>query len=192
LVGWGERLAARGYAALAFSTQPEGLDNVPRYVANCKSNLEIMLSFVFNQSAFPITVDPDSVSLMGMSGGGASVLSIDDERIKTTIAVCPYYVDNTTAVNTEPVLIITGQNDYIAPHVSHGAVYYDELMAVKMIIEQANTPEQDGHDIFETGWKYTFAWLEYNLTENPDAYYLLENVETDMLILESLSDLPEP
>ncbi|MCW4017686.1 MAG: hypothetical protein NWF00_03230 [Candidatus Bathyarchaeota archaeon] len=192
LVGWGERLAERGYAALAFSTKPEGLDNVPQYVTDCKSNLEIMLSFVFDESAFPIHVDPDKVSLMGMSGGGASVLSIDDERVQTTIAVCPYFVDNTAAKNPEPVLIITGQNDYIAPHTSNGAVYYDTLNGDKMIVEQANTPEQDGHDIFEAGWKYTFAWLDYYVAENLDALNILEDVDADLSILESSSVLVEP
>ncbi len=192
LIGWGQRLAERGYAALAFSTKPEGLDNVCQYVTDCKSNLEIMLSFVFNPSAFPITVDPEHVSLMGMSGGGASVLSIDDERVRTTIAVCPYYVNNTAVEHPEPVLIITGQNDYIAPHDSNGAIYYDGLNSDKMIVEQANTPEQDGHDIFEAGWKYTFAWLDYYVAEDPGALDILANVTADLSILESSSVFNEP
>jgi dienelactone hydrolase len=184
LAGWGERIAQSGYAALAFTTKQENLQHVPDYVVNCRSNLEKMISFVYNSSAFPIPVNFNSVSLMGMSGGGATVLSMNDGRIRTTIAVCPYYINNLTAENEQPVLIITGQNDYFAPHDTHGAVYYQELKPSKMIVEQANNPDQDGHDITDAGWKYTFAWLDYFVGNNDDASSTIANVSNDPSILD--------
>jgi dienelactone hydrolase len=188
LVGWAENLAERGYAALAFSTQSEDLDHVSQYVDNCKINLETMVSFVFNDSAFPIEVNPDAVSLIGMSGGGATVLAYNDTRINSVVSVCPYYIDNISTSNSGPVLIITGETDNIAPHESNGALYYDELNPTKMIVKQADV----GHDINPEGWKYAYAWLDYYVAEDPDAYATLQNVESDLSILESSSDLSEP
>lgn len=190
LVGWAETLAQGGYAALAFTTQSQDLQHVAQYVVECKANLQVMLSFVFNQSAFPLKVNPSGVSLMGMSGGGATVLSLSDPRVKSIISVCPYYVENSTAPIKEPVLIITGQNDYFAPHSSNGAVYYSQLNQTKMIVEQANLPDQDGHDITSTGWKYTFAWLNYYVESNPGALSTINGVTSDSAILDSARALP--
>jgi len=185
LVGWAETLADAGYASLAFSTQPEGLDNVPRYVNNCRNNIQVLLPFVFDASAFPIAIDESSVSLVGMSGGGATVLSVNDTRIKTTVSVCPYYVSNSSVDNTFPILIITGANDTICPPEKHGQLYYDELDQDKMIIEQAKV----GHDINPVGWEELIAWLDYYARNNPSVYSTLTSVNSTTGILSSLSDI---
>jgi dienelactone hydrolase len=173
LSGWAEMLADAGYASLAFSTSSASLDQVPRYVDNCRSNLQALLPFVFDASLFPISVDKKCVSLVGMSGGGATVLSINDTRIKATVSVCPYYVPNTSVSNTCPVLIITSSNDTICPPEEHGDVYYKELKQDKMIIEQA----EEGHDISTVGWQYLIAWLDYYAKEDPSVYSILANVD---------------
>ena len=185
LSGWAETLADAGYASLAFSTSSASLDQVPRYVENCRSNLQTLLPFVFDASCFPISVDEDCVCLVGMSGGGSTVLSVNDPRIKATVSVCPYYVPDTSVDNTCPVLIITGSNDTICPSEEHGEVYYEELQQDKMIIEQA----EEGHDINSVGWVHLIAWLDYYAKEDPSVYSILTNV--DYGISDSLSDFSD-
>jgi dienelactone hydrolase len=184
LVGWAETLANAGYASLAFSTKREGLDHVPRYVNNCRSNIQALLTFVFNACAFPIAIDESSVSLVGMSGGGAAVLSFNDTRIKATVSVCPYYVSNSSVDNTCPVLIITGANDTVCPHEKHGQLYYNELDYDKMIIEQAEVE----HDINPVGWEELIAWLDYYARNDPSVYSILASVNSTSGILSSLSN----
>ena len=173
LSGWAETLAEAGYASLAFSTKPEGLQQIPRYVDNCRNNIQTLLPFVFDASIFPIAIDENSVSLVGMSGGGATVLSVNDTRIKASISVCPYYVPNSSVDNTCPVLIITGANDTICPTDTHGLVYYDELEQDKMIIEQAEV----GHDIHPVGWEHLIAWLDYFAKDDPSVYSTITSVD---------------
>ena len=185
LSGWAETLADAGYASLAFSTPSASLEQVPRYVDNCRSNLQTLLPFVFDASLFPILVDENSVSLVGMSGGGSTVLSINDARIKATVSVCPYYVPNISVDNTCPVLIITGSNDTICPPEEHGDVYYGELQQDKMIIEQA----EEGHGINSVGWEHLIAWLDYYAREDPSVYSILTSV--DYGISGSLSDFSD-
>jgi hypothetical protein len=191
LVGWAETLANAGYASLAFSTPREGLDHVPRYVNSCRNNIQALLPFVFDASAFPIAIDESSVSLVGMSGGGATVLSVNDTRIKASVSVCPYYVSNSSVDNNCPVLIITGTNDTICPPDKHGQIYYEELDQDKMIIEQAEV----GHDINPVGWKELISWLDYYARNDPSVYSILTSVNSTSGILSSLSDfsnMPSP
>ena len=173
--GWATILAQQGYGVLAFSTPPEDLENVPRYVNNSRNNIQALLPFVFESSIFPLSINEESVSIVGMSGGGAATLSLNDTRIKTSVAICPYYIDNSSAENSSPVLIITGSNDYIAPSDSHGLVYYDELKPNKMIIEQAEV----GHDMSPTGWEHLVSWLDYHIFEDASAYSNLIYCEQD-------------
>lgn len=173
--GWASILAEEGYGVLTFSTPPENLDNVPRYAENCKNNIEKLLQFVFDTSIFPIPIHEDDVSVVGMSGGGAATLSLNDPKIKTSVAICPYYVDDISAENNNPVLIITGSDDYIAPSDSHGFEYYDKLNPNKMIIEQAEV----GHDMSPVGWKHLVAWLDYHVNEDYTALNTLTGAEND-------------
>ncbi len=191
LSGWAETLAEAGYASLAFSTPREGLEQVPRYVNNCRNNIQVLLPFVFDASVFPISIDENSVSLVGMSGGGATVLSVNDTRIKATVSVCPYYVSNSSVDNSCPVLIITGANDTICPSDKHGQLYYDELEQDKMIIEQAEV----GHYINPVGWEELIAWLDYYSRNDPSVYSTLTSVNSTSGILSSLSNfsnMPSP
>lgn len=187
LSGWAETLAEAGYASLAFSTKPEGLQQVPRYVDNCRNNIQTLLPFVFDASVFPIVIDENSVSLVGMSGGGATVLSVNDTRIKATVSVCPYYVSNSSVDNTCPVLIITGANDTICPTDTHGQVYYYELEQDKMIIEQAGV----GHDIHPVGWEHLIAWLDYFSKDDPSVYSIITSVDDHAGILRSLGEFSD-
>ena len=143
-----------------------------------------MLSFVFEDSNFPISIDEDSVSIVGMSGGGATVLTFNDERIKTTVSICPYYINNSSVTNHSPVLIITGMTDDICPHTTNGLVYYEELEPNKMIIEQFEV----GHDMSVPGWKYLIAWLNYFVKYDDSEYSTLTNVKNDCGISFSLSE----
>jgi len=184
LSGWAENLAEAGYASLAFSTPPEGLDQVPRYATNCRQNIKTLLPFVFNASIFPISIDENSVSLVGMSGGGAAVLSFSDMRIKATVSVCPYYISSFSVDKSCPVLIITGAGDMICPPDMHGQVYYDELEQDKMLIEQAKV----GHDLASVGWDYLIAWLDYFAKGDVSAYSPLASVDDNSRISFSLRD----
>jgi len=187
LSGWAENLANAGYASLAFSTPAESLDHVPRYMDNCRENIQTLLPFVFDESLFPIPIDENSVALVGMSGGGATVLSLNDTRIQTTVSVCPYYVPNSSVDNTGPVLIITGVNDDICPPDTHGQIYYDELEQNKMLIEQAEV----GHDLNSVGWEHLIAWLDYYAKNDPTAYLTLASVYNNSGISLTLSDFAE-
>lgn len=184
LKGWGEALAEDGYAALAFSTKPEDLQHVPEYVEDCRSNIETLLPFVFNESLFPISINQSDVAIVGMSGGGATVLSVNDSRIIADVAVCPYYVEDGAVDNVCPTLIITGETDPIAPHDANGEVYYNELAPDKMIVEQSGV----GHDISPVGWKYVFAWLDYCTEKDKSAFSTLTNVDSDPGILSYMND----
>ena len=88
LGGWETVLAQNGYAVLGFSTKAEDLEHVAQYAYGCINNIQTLLPFVFNASQFPISINQNSVSLVGMSGGGAAVLSISDPHIKAVVAVC--------------------------------------------------------------------------------------------------------
>jgi predicted esterase len=185
--GWAATLAEARYASLAFSTKPEGLQQVPRYVNDCRNNIQTLLPFVFNASLFPISIDENSVSLVGMSGGGATVLSFNDTRIKAIVSICPYYVTNLSVDNTCPVLIITGENDTICPSDMDGQVYYNELEPDKMLIEQAEV----GHDLNAVGWEYLIDWLDYFAKNDTSVYSTLTNVDDAPGIACSLSDCPD-
>ncbi|MEJ2240713.1 MAG: hypothetical protein P8Y18_01015 [Candidatus Bathyarchaeota archaeon] len=182
--GWASILAEEGYGVLTFSTPPEDLDNVPRYAENCKNNIETLLPFIFDTSVFPIPINEESISLVGMSGGGAATLSMNDTRIKTSVAICPYYIDNSSVDNVSPVLIITGSDDYIAPSDSHGLEYYEELNPNKMIIEQSDV----GHDMSPIGWKHLVAWLDYYVNDDYSAFSTLTSAEDDPEISFSEND----
>lgn len=182
--GWASILAEEGYGVLTFSTPPEDLENVPRYVENCKNNIETLIPFVLNTSIFPIPIDEESIALIGMSGGGAAALSLNDTRIKTSIAICPYYIDNSSADNASPVLIITGSDDYIAPSESHGLEYYEELNPNKMIIEQDDV----GHDMSPVGWEHLVAWLDYYVNNDHSVFPELTDTENHPEISFSKSD----
>jgi hypothetical protein len=184
LKGWGETLANEGYAALAFSTKSEDLQHVPNYVNDCRNNIETLLPFVFDESLFPIPIDQDNVSIVGMSGGGATTLTINDTRIIAEVAVCPYYTEEAEIKNVCPTLIVTGETDPIAPPITNGEIYYNELEPDKMIAEQAGV----GHDISPVGWKYVVAWLDYCTTRDDIAYSTLTSVDNDPGILSYNSD----
>ncbi|MCJ7614369.1 hypothetical protein MUO71_06390 [Candidatus Bathyarchaeota archaeon] len=173
--GWAAILAEEGYGVLTFSTPPEDLDNVPRYVDNCKNNIQTLLPFVFDPSIFPLSINEESVAVVGISGGGSAALSLNDPRIKTSVAICPYYVNNSSANNNFPVLIITGTEDYICPSDTHGLTYYNELETNKMIIEQAEV----GHDMSPVGWKHLVAWLDYFANDETSAYSTLASANDD-------------
>jgi hypothetical protein len=119
-----------------------------------------------------------------MSGGGATVLSVNDTRIIADVAVCPYYIEDVAVDNVCPTLIITGETDPIAPHDTNGEVYYNELAPDKMIAEQTGV----GHDISPVGWKYVFAWLDYCSENDSTAYSTLTNVNNDPGIASFNSD----
>jgi hypothetical protein len=184
LAGWGITLAENGYAALAFSTKEEDLDHVSQYVEDCKNNLETLLPFVFSKALFPISINQNEVSLVGMSGGGSTVLSINDTRITADIAICPYYVKDVPIKNTCPALIVTGENDTISPQNTNGQVYYDKLAPDKMMIEQFGI----GHDIGVVGWKYVCAWLDYCTLKENAAYSTLTGAGSDPGILSYKSE----
>jgi hypothetical protein len=179
LKGWGETLANEGYTALAFSTKSEDLQHVPDYVENCRTNIETMLNFVFDESVFPIPINQSIVSVVGMSGGGATALSINDTRIIAGVAVCPYYIEDVAVDNVCPTLIVTGEIDPITPPSTHGEIYYGKLAPDKMIAEQAGV----GHDISPVGWKYVVAWLDYCTMGDSTAYSTLTSVDSDAGIL---------
>ena len=182
--GWASILAEEGYGVLTFSTPPEDLDNVPRYAENCKNNIETLLPFVFDTTVFPLPINEESISLVGMSGGGAATLSLNDTRIKTSVAICPYYIENSSANNVSPVLIITGSDDYIAPSDSHGLEYYEELNPNKMIIEQAEV----GHDMSPIGWEHLVAWLDYQVNDDYSAFSTLTDAHEEYEISFSEKD----
>jgi hypothetical protein len=186
--GWATILSQEGYGVLTFSTPQEDLDHVKRYLNNSKNNIQKLLSFVFDSSIFPLPINQDSVSIVGMSGGGAATLSLDDSRIKTSVAICPYYIDNSSVENSSPVLIITGSHDYIAPSDSHGLSYYDELNPNKMIIEQA----QVGHDMSPVGWKHLVAWLNYHVNGDVSAYSTFTSAINDPEISFTRTDFSIP
>jgi hypothetical protein len=186
LSGWGKALAERGFAALAFSTPPQDLNHVSQYTQDCNRNLQILIPYVFNASAFPISINQSDVSLVGMSGGAATILSFSDSRIKSSVAVCPYLVNNLRSLSATPTLIITGEKDTVAPTQTNGQIYYNQLSPSKMIIQQANV----GHDISDIGWKYTFAWINYYTKNDNDAYSTLMNAEKDPAILNATCALP--
>jgi hypothetical protein len=184
LAGWAPILAERGYAVLTFSTPREDLNHVSRYVSNCRNNIETLLPFVFDADLFPVSIDPDCVSIVGMSGGGATVLALEDSRIQTTVAICPYYLDGSSVDNNSPVLILTGSDDTICPHDTHGLVYYDEIQPDKMILEQDGV----GHDMSPVAWDLLVEWLDCFGHSDADDYSRFTSFSGDSGFVFSLSD----
>jgi hypothetical protein len=188
LTSWYDTLTRGGYAVLGFSTKPEDLAHVATYAFDCKNNIKTLLPYVFNASAFPIMINQNEVSMVGISGGSDPVLSFNDSRIKTIVVISPYHYTSSSNQNICPVLIICGQNDTIAPYSIHGLTFYEEIEPPKMILELVGATHASNN-----GGNYIIPWLNLFVKGNTtERYFVLNSVGYDPGVSRYLADFSTP
>jgi len=178
--------AENGYACLWYATAGSYADT---YEPASESNCLALLPMIFNSTAMNsvcgISINESAVALTGWSGGGGAMLAINDTRVRTIVAYCPYYDETCLpAVNTCPVLICCGQNDTQAPIDTNGLVFYNGDVESKMILEMAGGV----HSVYN-GWNYSVAWLNWVLQGNSSALAFVLGISGDPSISFYLQDL---
>jgi alpha-beta hydrolase superfamily lysophospholipase len=71
-------------------------------------------------------------------GGGGSLEALSDDssgRVKAGVLLTPWNTDKTWGQVTEPVLIVGGENDTVAPVAEHSIPFYNSLGGPKSYVE---------------------------------------------------------
>lgn len=182
-------LASEGYAVLEFGYNSGG--TIPEASQTCLRILKgTILPWVENDS-FPLTIDRSKIALCGHSAGASAALGIASSNIASSIALNPYYPSTTLVPevqNTNPTLILTGQNDILVPYHDNGTTYYNGLVAPKAILDITGGDHNLGVGIFDFNTagtvptlKYVVAWFDATLKENSTAASLFtsSNLKND-------------
>ena len=120
-----------------------------------------------------IDTDKFAVSGWSMGGGGAQLAAVQDNRVKGIVALCPW-LPNPSFDHDSPVLILSGQNDVVAPPAQHADIHYDVTPNTtnKLLFEVengdhsvANTPNGGNGAV----GKIALSWLKLYVEEN-DCY----------------------
>jgi len=181
-------IATYGFATLAFTTNASMIQNIAtQYIPQCRANLNYLISFALNEAAFPITINESRIGVWGFSGGGASVLGLDNSYVRVIVAQCPYYVAGVSSVNDVPVLIVSGSIDGTAPY-SHGLSYYNEMQSGRLLVDISGM----NHDAYNANAEvYEVAWFDYFLNGNETAKATLteDTVIADAFVLQYQYDV---
>ena len=121
-----------------------------------------------------------AVSGWSMGGGGAQRAAVLDNSIKGVVALCPW-LPNASLNHDVPVLILSGQNDPVAPPSQHANLHYAATPEAtnKLLFEidngnhsVANTPNGGNG----AAGNLALSWLKLYVEEN-DCYCALLNNE---------------
>lgn len=142
-ISWiGPRLASWGFVVV-------GIDTITVFDSPASRGAQLLtaLNWAVNSSPTAVRERSDSsrrgVSGHSMGGGGTLEALAGDTSglIKAGVPLAPWDIDKTWGRVTEPVLIVGGQNDTVAPVAVHSIPFYNSLGGPKTYVELNN----DGH-----------------------------------------------
>ena len=138
-ISWlGPRLASWGFVVVGIETSST-LDQP----ASRGSQLRAALTWAVNSSPTTVRshIDADRQGVAGWSmGGGGSLEALKADttgKIKAAVPMAPWDSDQTWPEVSEPVAIVGGQSDTIAPVSSHSIPFYNSLAGPKSYVELA-------------------------------------------------------
>jgi predicted dienelactone hydrolase len=155
------RMASWGFVVAA-PPHPGGelIDGFPQCVQSLNDSFENRLpdiQFVIDQllaanrqpgSRFARHLKPRRIGMSGHSFGGQTTMRVAaaDPRVRAALALAPaLYGDNVSALHvTIPTMIMTGDEDTLAPFDTNARPYYAELFGPRFLVEILNT----GHSAF--------------------------------------------
>jgi len=180
VTSWARYLASRGFIAMTIGTNLLG-DNPTLRATALIDGMETIRK-ENNRTASPLfgRIDTNSIGVGGwsMGGGGAQLSAKMDTRVKVILAIAPWLGRDINFISdlnhSTPVIIISGQDDAIAPPELHSDIHYTSTpnSTNKLLIEISGgnhftplNPSTGKGDIGNTA----YAWLKMYL-ENDDCY----------------------
>jgi fermentation-respiration switch protein FrsA (DUF1100 family) len=170
-------LASEGYAVLEFGYDSGG--TISQASQTCLQVLKGTILPWIESDSFPLIIDKSRLALCGHSAGASAALGLATPNIASSIALNPYYPSTTLVPevqNTNPTLILTGQNDILVPYHDNGTAYYNSLVAPKAILDITGGDHNLGVGIFDFNTagttptlKYVTAWFDATLKGNSTA-----------------------
>ncbi len=136
-ISWiGPRLASWGFVVV-------GIDTVTVFDSPTSRGAQLLaaLNWAVNISPAEVRDRADGsrrgVSGHSMGGGGTlEALAADSSgQVKAGVALTPWNTDKTWSRVTEPVMIVGGENDTVAPVVTHSIPFYNSLSGSKSYVE---------------------------------------------------------
>jgi predicted dienelactone hydrolase len=139
-ISWiGPRLASWGFVVVGIET-----NSVFDQPASRGSQLLAALNWAVNLSPTAVRdrADGSRRGVAGHSmGGGGTLEALSDDNtgtVKAGVPLAPWDSDKTWGEVTEPVLIVGGENDTVAPVSSHSIPFYNSLGGSKSYVELNN------------------------------------------------------
>lgn len=127
-ISWyGPRVASQGFVVFTISTTTTSDNPVQR-----SEQLLAALDYLTTQSTVKSKVDSTRLAVMGHSmGGGGSLRAARENptKLKAAISLSGWNPDSDYSAMKVPSLVISAQNDGIAPDAQHSRVFYDTMPA---------------------------------------------------------------
>lgn len=160
-IAWlGPRLASQGFAVIVFDVTNTFTDLPPSRA----SQLLRAADYFTNASPYASRIDKTRVAVMGhsMGGGGAIEAAARRPSLKAAVPLAPWHTTTSWGSVTVPTLIISAQNDIIAPVASHANKFYNSLPAnrPKAIFEYAGGDHFVTNSSNATVGAESIAWLK--------------------------------
>jgi len=175
LQNWGPFLSAHGIVTMTIGTNY--LTDTPTQRQAALLDAIVTLKAEHTRLGSPLynSLDINNIAVGGfsMGGGGAQLAAVSDPTIKAVIALYPYLsnVSEATLDHSIPLLIISGELDFIANPNSHANIHY--TLTPESTPKQLYEVQNAGHDPLigpyagsgEVGSK-VICWLQVFLTNN--------------------------
>lgn len=161
-VQWlGTRLASWGFVVVGINTS-SGLD----FPSARATQLLAALNWAVGSAPSAVTSRADGTrrGVAGYSmGGGATVEALANDTsgaVKAGVALAPWQTDTTWPSVTEPVFIVGGQNDAVAPPASHAIPIYNSLAGPKTYVELAGADHNWPQSNNPTASRALVSWFK--------------------------------
>jgi len=168
-ISWiGPRLASWGFVVIGIET-----DSVFDQPASRGNQLLAALNWAVNSSPTAVRSHVDGsrrgVAGHSMGGGGTlEALSADTTGlVKAGVPLAPWDNDKTWGQVTEPVLIVGGQNDTVAPPAQHSIPFYNSLGGPKGYVELAGASHFFPQSAEPTTSRALVSWFKRWLNNDP-------------------------
>lgn len=136
-ISWiGPRLASWGFVVIGIETNSRFDQPSSR-----GSQLLAALNWAVNSSPTAVRskIDPSNRGVAGHSmGGGGTLEALEEDTsglVKAGVPLAPWNTDKTWNTVREPVLIVGGESDTVAPVSSHSIPFYNSLAGPKTYVE---------------------------------------------------------
>ncbi|MFV2195220.1 alpha/beta hydrolase family protein [Nocardiopsis sp. LOL_012] len=119
----GERLASHGFVAFNIDTNTR-LDQP----GSRGRQIEAALDYLVEDSDVADLVDEDRLGAVGHSMGGGALAAADARPdLRAIVPITPWHTRDDWGSITVPTMIISAENDVIAPNYTHSEPFYDSL-----------------------------------------------------------------